>query len=120
MQRLKFEPAWDKTISSRDRKLIEEIFSGTSLDQDDGVHFTFLWEATNHKGDLLVTVLIHNCYEKKLSMKELTIAYRHGEQVIAADTFNLPFEINSKTTMPWTLIYSQPHSAELIPDFYVN
>jgi len=120
MQRLQFELAWDKTIASLDRKFIERVFSETNMDYSDGILFTFLREATNHKGDLLVTVLIHNCFERKLSMEEITIAYRRGEKAIAIDTFTLPFEINAKTTMPWTFIYSQPYSTEGKQDYEIN
>lgn len=120
MQGLQFEAAWDRTIAPQDRKFIEEIFSESKIEHGGGVHFTFVREAINHREDLLVTVLIHNCYEKKISMEEVAIAYRRDEKTIATDTFNLPFEINAKTTMPWTFIYSQPYSTEERSNFEIN
>lgn len=120
MQCLRFEAAWDKTIAPRDRRFLEKIFSETNMEYSDGVHFTFVREAINHRKDLLVTVLIHNCYERKISMEEVAIAYRRGERTIAIDTFNLPFAVNAKTTMPWTFIYSQPYSIEGTPNFEIN
>lgn len=121
MQRLQFEPAWDKTIAPQDREQIEKTFASMRpMNDNKGIYLTFLREAINHKDDLLVTVLIHNCTDEKLSLKNVCIAYHQNEKVIAVDTFNLPFEISPRTTMPWTFIYALPYSSTDLVDFHIQ
>ena len=75
MQRLEFEAAWDKTIAPQDRKNIEDIFNNHPITKEQGVDFIFLWEATNHRGDLLVAVLIENRNDHEWTMKNVAIQY---------------------------------------------
>jgi|SRR5690625_1173049 len=120
MQKLKFEEAWDKTISSQDRKYIENVFAQNSLVNTNDVQFTFLKEATNHNGHLLVTVLIHNSGEDNLAIDDAVIEYRRKGQKIATETFKLPFAIHPKTSMPWTFIYTRLHQVDNIPEFIIE
>lgn len=120
MQKLKFEAAWDKTISSKDREYIENVFAQTPLVNMNGVQFTFLKEATNYNGHLLVMVLIHNSCEKDLVIENTVIEYRRKGQKIASDTFHLPFIIHPKTSMPWTFIYQYSHQFDKIPEFIID
>lgn len=106
MQHLIFESAWDRTISPQDRNEIISFFHSTASHIKEGVHFSFLREATNHRGDILVTVLIHNGENKILSIKDTIIRYVYHDQIIATNTFSIPCHIKEKTSMPWTFIFS--------------
>lgn len=57
MQKLKFQSAWDKTIAEEDRKKIKTAFENVSLDSGRNIQFSTLWQAKNHRGELLVAVL---------------------------------------------------------------
>ena len=120
MQKLKFEAAWDKTISPQDREYIENVFTQNSLVNTNGVEFTFLKEATNHNGHLLVTMLIHNRSEDDLAIDNAVIEYRRKGQQIATDTFKLPFVIPPKISMPWTFIYTRFQQVDTIPEFIIE
>ena len=107
MQKLYFEPAWDKTIAPRDREKIINHFHERIKHFKDGIHFSFLWEAENHKGQKLVTVLIHNGEEIEFRLQDTVIAYYRWDLHVATGIFDLPCVIPGTTTMPWTFIFSQ-------------
>lgn len=119
MQKLEFEAAWDKTIAPQDRKNIEDIFNNRSITKEQGVDFIFLWEATNHRGDLLVAVLIENRNDHDWTMKNVPIQYKSDSRDPVTSSFTLPFTMDEKTTMPWTFIYSQPYKNELVSEFKI-
>ncbi|WP_445492533.1 SLAP domain-containing protein [Niallia sp. 03133] len=106
MQKLIFEPAWNKTISQKDRKSIEEIFQRAEIVQTTNVSFTPLWQAINHKGDLLVTVLIHNVNNQKLPFDHTKLKYFEDEALIAEHVFSFPsILLSPNVSMPWTFIF---------------
>src|SRR5690625_7008419 len=80
-QRLQFESAWDKTIATRDREKIKKAFHGQLPQLNDGIHFSYLWKAKNHRNDLLITVLIHNRTKSILHLKNTSISYTEHEQM---------------------------------------
>ncbi len=112
MQKLYFEPAWDRTIAQRDRNKITKMFQEQAAHIHNGIHLSFLWNALNHKGERLVTVLIHNREETASHLQETVITYYEHDRQIATGTFSLPSEIAGKTTMPWTFIFAQSNQTD--------
>ena len=104
MQKLYFEPAWDKSIAPVDREKIRQHFQTRHLESD--IHLSFLWEAINHKGEQLVTVLIHNPKDTPLLLQDTIISYFKGNDRITTGIFHLPLRIPEKSAMPWTFIFS--------------
>lgn len=98
MQTLFFEKAWEKTISSLDRKKIQTAFNETQMEED--VRITYLWEAKNHEDAVLVTSLIHNHTDKPLHIKNNKIQYGTRTQC-----FTLAITIPAYHSMPWTFIF---------------
>lgn len=119
MQKLHFESAWDKTIALADREKIINHFQTEAMYLKDGIHFSFLWTTTNHKGERLVTVLIHNHEKTALFLQNTTIAYYEQDKQIAIGIFNLPCVIAGNTTMPWTFIFSVPNQIKRLPDYTI-
>ncbi|MFF2755556.1 SLAP domain-containing protein [Psychrobacillus sp. NPDC058041] len=108
MQKLDFEPSWDKTLSSKDRKEIEKIFLETNRVHFSNVRLVPIRQAFNHKKELLVTVLIHNFTENFFIFSKKRIAYVENSEIIAENTFTLPtLFIQPKTSMPWTFIFPE-------------
>ncbi|MBA9028425.1 SLAP domain-containing protein [Peribacillus huizhouensis] len=106
MQKLQYESSWDKTLSNKDRKIIEEIFLETSLPKQSRFQFTSLWQAMNHKGELLVTVLVHNFSHQVCSFINKNLRYIEKNEIIAEHTFTLPsLTVQPETSMPWTFIF---------------
>lgn len=107
MQKLLFESSWDKTISAKDRERILEVFRETSLTDQKHVQLTPLWKAAvNHRGELLVAVLVENFTEHPLSFDNKVLRYVDHNEIVAEHTFTLPsLVIESETSMPWTFIF---------------
>ncbi|MFJ7977027.1 SLAP domain-containing protein [Peribacillus sp. NPDC096379] len=106
MQTLQYESSWDKTISNKDRKTIEDIFLETSLPNHSLIQFTPLWQAMNHKDELLVTVLVHNFSHQVCSFISKKLRYLENNEIIAEHTFTLPsLTVPPETSMPWTFIF---------------
>jgi SLAP domain-containing protein len=110
MQILRFESSWDKALSNKDRVMIQQLFLETSRSNDESIHFVPLWQAINHKGDLLVTVLIHNFTKHVHLFQDEKMHYLENKEIIAEHIFTLPsLIIEAKTSMPWTFIFPKDH-----------
>jgi len=106
MQKLQFESAWDKTISETDRERIYQVFRKTKPSSTKSIELTPLWEAMNYKGELLVTVLIQNFGEQRISFQNEKLQYWEEEKIVAVNSFTLPaLKIEPATSMPWTFIF---------------
>lgn len=105
MQNLKYEDAWERTISDKDRLLVEKAFDEKIL-TDDPVQFTTLRIDRNYKNELLILVLVHNIASKEITFHKKRIRYMQGEKLIGEYEFTLPSLIVPPTTsMPWTFIF---------------
>lgn len=105
MQTLVFENAWNKTISERDRERVRQSFTNVTLEDHVAIQFTPLWQAMNHKGELLVTTLIHNCSTDDVTLQDESLSVKHGHSLIVTHSFTIPFVVHAKTSMPWTFIF---------------
>ncbi len=119
MQKLYFEPAWDKTIAPSDREKIIGHFHQQTKQLQDGIHLSFLWNARNHKGEQLITVLIHNFEDDDVRLHNTIIAYYEQGERSANGTFRLPCEIPGNTSMPWTFIFSKTNETTANPQFVI-
>lgn len=106
MQKLIFEPSWEKALSRKDRTEIEDIFSRTKQDPSDGILLSPIRQAINHKGELLITVLIHNFSNMKFTLNEKELTYSQFGIILAEHTFtHSTVKIEPHTSMPWTFIF---------------
>ncbi|WP_318615840.1 SLAP domain-containing protein [Sporosarcina sp. YIM B06819] len=119
MQNLYFEPAWDKTIAPADREKIIHHFHQQTKQLQSGVHMSFLRNARNHKGELLITVLIHNFEEINFRLDNTVISYNEQGKQPANATFSLRCEIAGNTSMPWTFIFSDANETTAKPQYTI-
>jgi SLAP domain-containing protein len=82
-----------------------EVFQEAVLSGTPAIQFSPLWQAINHKKELLVTVIIHNISEESFHFTDQTVIYSIGEKILAKHTFSLPFLIKANTSVPWTFIF---------------
>ncbi|MEH7226342.1 SLAP domain-containing protein [Bacillus sp. JJ1566] len=107
MQKLVFEDAWDRTISQKDREVIEHIFHEVVTKLDSGITFTTVRIAVNHKNERLVTAIVHNRTEQNLVFENIPLQIWAGNTLLAEHTFTLPaFQVPPETSMPWTFIFT--------------
>lgn len=119
MQKLYFESAWDQTIAPIDREKIIHHFQEQTKYLETGVHFSFLWKANNHKGEQLITVLIHNTEENSFRLQNEAVGYYEQENRIATGMFSLPCKIAGHTSMPWTFIFSKTNQTDAFPQYTI-
>ncbi|MCZ8533847.1 SLAP domain-containing protein [Psychrobacillus psychrodurans] len=106
MQNLQFESSWEKAIAIKDRELITEIFQDSNMIDGQIIRLVPIWEALNYKGEILITVLIHNFADIEQIFHKQKIAYIEKDTIIAEHTFTVPkLIIKPKTSMPWTFIF---------------
>ncbi|WP_161493891.1 SLAP domain-containing protein [Virgibacillus necropolis] len=105
MQKLTFESKWDKTIADQDRERIKQLFQKTILDPGINIQFTSLWQAKNHRGELLVAVLIHNTSQRNFTFLDQIMTYVVSGTIFAEHTFPSPITVEKQTSMPWTFIF---------------
>nr|WP_304216242.1 SLAP domain-containing protein [Fredinandcohnia onubensis] len=104
MQKLVFEDAWDRTISQKDREIIEQLFRDEI--SEEGVSFTIFRIAVNHKNERLVTAIVHNRTAQNLVFENTPLQVFDGEKLLAEHQFTLPaLQVPSETSMPWTFIF---------------
>lgn len=120
MQTLYFEAAWEKTLAPNDREKMVHFFEKVKPNLNDGVHFTYLWSAHNHKNEILITTLIHNVQPKPLELVDTIIAYKHYDKLEHINKFYVPEIIPAYKTMPWTLIFSKEQCEDNIPDYIIQ
>jgi len=105
MQTLVFEPAWNKTISQKDRLFMEEAFQHCHVPKQQGIQITPLWRAVNHKEDLLITSFVHNFTDHEFQMDERKLSFMDNH-IEAEHRFLIhALKVAAHTTMPWTFIF---------------
>jgi len=106
MQQLEFESSWEKAIAIKDRELITKIFQNSNVIDGQSIQLEPIWEALNYKGEVLITVLIHNFTDTRLTFRHQKFAYIEEETIITEHIFTIPqLMIKPKTSMPWTFIF---------------
>lgn len=106
MQQLYFEPAWDRTISEEDRQWIINLFSAQDHTTDEKLLCTYVRHATNHRGELLYTVILHNYRDSPYSFIDEKVTLLDLTGNFTSGIFTLPVDIPSYTSMPWTFIFT--------------
>lgn len=105
MQKLWLEEKWAKTIASQDLLYIEETFEQCSFNEETDVFITYLKKAINHRKDLLLITLIHNCTSASFTLNNQNVIYLVEDEPIAKHSFSIPVRVPAYTSMPWTFIY---------------
>ncbi|MER2000839.1 MAG: SLAP domain-containing protein, partial [Lysinibacillus sp.] len=109
MQQLVYHPAWEKQLSHKDRQIIEDVFEATYDVQNDILETPFIRADFNHKGQLLVMVLIHNFTHRAIGINNKFVQLSQGD-FFCEQQFTLPTRIAAFSSMPWTFIF-EPNEA---------
>jgi len=113
MQKLVFEDAWDRTISQKDREIIEQLFRDET--SEEGISFTIVLMAANHKNERLVTAIVHNRTAQNLVFENTPLQFLVGDKLLVKHEFTLPaLQVPPETSMPWTFIF--PNESFEIPN----
>lgn len=106
MQKLQYEPAWDKAISAQDRLLIEQVFQQTK-EQDKRISCCLIRTAINHKQQKLIITLIHNRTDQQLKFRNTEISIITETEKITQNFTIDALQIPPFCSMPWTFIFDE-------------
>lgn len=110
MQQLYLHPTWQQAVSAQDRALIEQTFDDTNGEVEDLLLSPVMRAAFNHKGQLLVTALVHNFSHHSVRFQDRAVTLQ-CEDFFEEQLFTIPaLSIAPFTSMPWTFIF-EPNEA---------
>ncbi|MFC7371631.1 SLAP domain-containing protein [Fictibacillus iocasae] len=113
MQKLLFEQAWDRALSGGDRDHIVSVFEETrNAAPESALSAVVLRKAVNHKGERLLTVLLHNRSQEEAVFNDRTVAMRTDNGQAEEALFTLPVAVLAHHSMPWTFIFPAAVSNE--------
>lgn len=94
-------------MAAIDRAHLVELFEQTKGNNQSTIEMIPIWKAVNHKGELLITALIHNRTEQLLEFIDTTIIYEEVDNH-AEFSFTLPeLKVEPFTSQPWTFIFPE-------------
>ena len=106
MQSFQLQEAWQRTISEEDKERLFLLFEESKDHSAEAITCVPYRLAVNHRQELLCTVLIHNRSEESLDIRNVDISVYKNNLEIAHHSFHdLPLQLPSKTSMPWTYIF---------------
>ncbi|MBD7938329.1 MULTISPECIES: SLAP domain-containing protein [Cytobacillus] len=108
MHSLVFQEKWASTLSDKDRKEIEGIFSRSVPHlHKEMIDFTPIWQAKNHRGDLLISVLIQNTTKEAFVLEHTHMFYlaEDGTRLAQHIFTTNQMLVEPNTSMPWTFIF---------------
>lgn len=105
MQKLTLQSAWKKTIAEQDLEKIKRAFLNVRLTAGNDIQFTSLWQAKNHRRELLIAVLIHNTSEKDFHFYNQKMRYEINSKTFTEHSFSPLIVVGRQTSMPWTFIF---------------
>lgn len=108
MHSLVFQEKWASTLSEKDRKEIEGIYSQSVPHLQKGmIGFTSIWQAKNHREDLLISVLIQNTTKEAFVLEHTAVSYLAEDGTSLAQHIFTTNQIlvEPNTSMPWTFIF---------------
>ncbi|MFC0015709.1 MULTISPECIES: SLAP domain-containing protein [Allobacillus] len=116
MQQLLYHSAWNKQVDSTLDQQIQKAYIQTRDDEDQVI--VPLRQAVNHKGDYLLTVLLHNRKQQTLNLSTVHLSVSSPNFKANQQQFSsAEWSIAPMTSAPWTFIFSQAnYSGELTDD----
>ncbi|GAA0289171.1 SLAP domain-containing protein [Gracilibacillus halotolerans] len=110
MQSFQLQEAWQRQISPDDKEQLIDLFNKTRNQMGETITCIPYRLAFNHRQDLLCTVLIHNTKDESIDLRNVMITIKKESKEVATNIFeDLPLQLPSKTSMPWTYIFPLNH-----------
>ncbi|MED0660837.1 accessory Sec system S-layer assembly protein [Bacillus smithii] len=115
---LDLEPSWEQSLPDEEKKKLQQLVSQLEPPKKNELNFMGLEAKMLQSGDLAVTLLIRNGYEKAIQIQQLPLRIIDANDAIAAEgQFNIgQLEIKPNTTKPWTFIFPKNNIKKSAPD----
>ncbi|PWA05765.1 accessory Sec system S-layer assembly protein [Pueribacillus theae] len=105
--RLDLEPSWEKALDAKAREALEKIVENAPELKENEVNFLGVKADLQENGNLIVTVLIRNGYNRGITLEQVPLGIRDASnEEVARGSFKLnDFTVKANTSKPWTFIF---------------
>ncbi|MCM3791570.1 accessory Sec system S-layer assembly protein [Domibacillus indicus] len=105
--KLDLDEKWDKTLPEEQKENLKRIVEKLGNPAKNELNFTGLSAATLDNGDLTISLLIRNGYERNVNIEKLPLQlFDAAGDLVAQGQFNVgDFEVKANTTKPWSFVF---------------
>lgn len=105
--KLDLDEKWDKTLPEEQKENLKRIVEKLGNPAKNELNFTGLSAATLDNGDLTISLLIRNGYERNVNIEKLPLQlFDAAGDLVAHGQFNVgDFEVKANTTKPWSFVF---------------
>lgn len=116
--RLDLEPSWKKSLTSADKKKLEELVDSLTPPKEGEVNFLGIRAKFADNGDFHVMLLIRNGSDNNVNIEQLPLRVDDANgDLVASGTFKLDkFTVKANTSKPWSFIFPKELVVKDNPD----
>ncbi|MGG3449191.1 accessory Sec system S-layer assembly protein [Domibacillus aminovorans] len=105
--KLDLDPKWEESLPTSEKEKLEELVEKLGAPQKDELNFTGLNARFLEDGNLNISLLIRNGYERNVNIEKLPLKLIDAARdTVAEGQFNVGnLEVRANTTKPWTFIF---------------
>lgn len=105
--KLDLDPKWEESLPASEKEKLEELVEKLGAPQKDELNFTGLSAHFLDNGNLNISLLIRNGYERNVNIEKLPLKLIDAaSDTVAEGQFNVGnLEVRANTTKPWTFIF---------------
>lgn len=104
---LDLDEKWDSTLPKEQKENLKKIVEKLGNPAKNELNFTGLSAASLENGNLSISLLIRNGYERNVNIEKLPLQLLDANgELVAQGQFNVgDFEVKANTTKPWTFVF---------------
>ena len=105
--RLELDEKWEKTLPEEQKENLKKIVEKLGDPAKNELNFTGLSATTLENGNLTISLLIRNGYDRNVNIEKLPLQLIDATgDLVAEGQFNIGnFEVKANTTKPWTFVF---------------
>ncbi|WP_046178109.1 accessory Sec system S-layer assembly protein [Domibacillus tundrae] len=117
--KLELDEKWEKTLPDEQKENLKKIVEKLGDPAKNELNFTGLSAATLENGNLTISLLIRNGYDRNVNIEKLPLQLIDATgELVAQGQFNVgDFEVKANTTKPWTFVFPASMIQKENPDF---
>ncbi|OES46025.1 accessory Sec system S-layer assembly protein [Domibacillus iocasae] len=117
--KLELDEKWEKTLPEEQKENLKKIVKKLGDPAKNELNFTGLSATTLENGNLTISLLIRNGYDRNVNIEKLPLQLIDATgELVAQGQFNVgDFEVKANTTKPWTFVFPASLIQKDNPDF---
>ncbi|WP_046174453.1 accessory Sec system S-layer assembly protein [Domibacillus indicus] len=117
--KLELDEKWEKALPEQQKENLKKIVENLGDPAKNELNFTGLSATTLEDGNLTISLLIRNGYDRNVNIEKLPLQlFDAAGELVAQGQFNVGnFEVKANTTKPWTFVFPASLIQKENPDF---